>query len=256
MVHFVHNDIEYSSVVAAFKDQFIVYNSEWTKKKIGYPWPSVILHPPCEYDYYNVSENPIENEYITLINIDQNKGGRILQKVAKALPDKKFLGVIGGYSSPSDAGQIKDQPPNVQIMENTSDILSVYRKTRILLMPSAYESWGRTATEAMCNGIPVICTPTPGLKENCSYAGLFVPARKKVESIRSIENSDYDVQPIIDHIKKLDNEKYYSEVSRKCRARAKELEPEKELDEFHDFLINTVYGSSDHLMQLAQGVAY
>src|SRR5947207_3763621 len=43
LIHFVHNDIEYSSVVAAFRNQFIVYNSEWTKKSINYPWSSIIL---------------------------------------------------------------------------------------------------------------------------------------------------------------------------------------------------------------------
>ena len=245
LVHFVHNDIEYSSIMAAWGNQFVVYNSEWTKKRIGYPWPSMVLHPPCEFDFYNVNDNPIENEYITLINLDQNKGGRILQKVAAALPNKKFLGVIGGYSSPQESGQMRDQPSNVTVVENTNDILSIYRKTRVLLMPSAYESWGRTATEAMCSGIPVICTPTPGLLENCGDAGLFVPARKKAESLRPIENSDYDVQPIIDEILKLDNKKYYQEVSEKCRARAMELRPEKELDELENFL----YAASN-VMQL------
>ena len=32
-------------------------------------------------------------------------------------------------------------------------------------MPSDYESWGRTATEAMCSGIPVICSEANGLKK-------------------------------------------------------------------------------------------
>src|SRR5438045_9337395 len=236
LIHFVHNDIEYSSIMAGFGNQSVVYNSEWTKKRIGYPLLSMVLHPPCEYDYYNVNDNPVDNQYITLINLDQNKCGRILQKVAGALPNKKFLGVIGGYSSPAEAGQIKDQPSNVTVTGNTHDILSVYSKTRILLMPSAYESWGRTATEAMCSGIPVICTPTPGLMENCGEAGLFVPARSKAESLRPIENSDYDFRPIIDYTNKLDNNKYYKQVSDKCRARAQELRPEKELDELENFM--------------------
>jgi glycosyltransferase involved in cell wall biosynthesis len=53
----------------------------------------------------------------------------------------------------------------------------VWARTRILLVPSAYESWGRVASEALCSGIPVIAHPTTGLIENLGDAGIFVDRR-------------------------------------------------------------------------------
>lgn len=242
LVHFVHNDTAYSSIMCAGRRNFVAYNSKWIQDKIGYPHPSIVVPPPCEYDFYNVNEDPEGNEYITLINLDQNKGGRILREVALRMPERKFLGVIGGYSSPAGVGQIRNQPDNVRVIENTPDILSIYKQTRVLLMPSAYESWGRTATEAMCNGIPVICTPTEGLKENCSEAGIYIPARNKDYSMdheKEIPPEVYDINPIIKEIKKLDNKEHYKKVSEKCRERAKSLSPD--LGKLEQFIYDAVY---------------
>ncbi len=241
LFHFVHNDTEYSSIASTSRGNCVVYNSDWIKDKIGYKLPSFTLHPPCDIDYYNVNEDPINNEYITLVNLDQNKGGKILRDVAKAMPDRKFLGVIGGYSSPASIGQVTDQPGNVKVVPNSPDILSVYKNTRVLLMPSAYESWGRTATEAMCNGIPVICTPTKGLKENCADAGIYVPARDERFSMAQqngevFNEETYDINPILKEIEKLDNENYYRKISKRCRERANELNPVKELEQLENFI--------------------
>jgi glycosyltransferase involved in cell wall biosynthesis len=239
LIHFVHNDTTYSSIQNAFKGNYVVFNSNWIKEKLDYDWPGFVLNPPCDYDYYNVNENPETNEYITLINLDKNKGGEVLRNVALAMPDRKFLGVLGSYSSPWQIGQIKDQPSNVTIMANTPDVLSVYKQTRVLLMPSAYESWGRTATEAMCNGIPVICTPTPGLKENCKDAGIYIPERGKIEEGDEFKPEVYDINPIVKAIKKLDDKEYYAKVSEKSRKRAQELKPD--LGAFEQFIMNATW---------------
>ncbi|MFI1769152.1 glycosyltransferase family 4 protein [Streptomyces sp. NPDC020800] len=49
----------------------------------------------------------------------------------------------------------------------------VYSRSRVMLMPSLYESWGRVAVEAFASGIPVIAHPTPGLVESLGEAGIF-----------------------------------------------------------------------------------
>jgi hypothetical protein len=70
----------------------------------------------------------------------------------------------------------------------------VYRRTRLLLMPSTYESYGRVAIEAAVSGIPTIANSTPGLEEALGSAGTF-PARLAVEpwqeAIRQVLN-DWD----------------------------------------------------------------
>jgi glycosyltransferase involved in cell wall biosynthesis len=237
LVHFIHNDIEYSSIVNAQSGNNIVYNSQWIADKLKYRHPSIVLHPPCDVSQYNVCENPEENEFITLISLNVNKGGNIFYQLAEAMPHKKFLGVRGSY----DEQIIKDLP-NVTIVPNTPDILSIYKKTRVLLMPSAYESWGRTATEAMCSGIPVICTPTPGLKENCGEAAVYVPRRKRgIEDEGGNVNHDdldYDIEPIVKAINKLDDKGFYQKKSEQCRERAKQLSPENELQQVEQFIYN------------------
>lgn len=216
IVHLIHNNYKREHITNAELPQFIVYNSEWIKEELNYPHPSYILHPPTDYRYYDIKQDPWDGEYITLINLDQNKGGEILREIAKRMPEYKFLGVKGSYSEPIKIGQIIDQPPNVRILEKQVDIRPVYRMTKILIMPSKYESWGRTATEAMCSGIPVIASSTPGLKENCGNAGIFVSDRDNVDEwVKAIE--------------KLHNENTYRKWSAKARIRSRELDPVGEL---------------------------
>ena len=69
----------------------------------------------------------------------------------------------------------------------------VYGKSNIVLMPSDYESYGRVALEAAINRLPVICTPTDGLKECLGAAGLYFDRNdiegmaKKIEELMTDE---------------------------------------------------------------------
>lgn len=220
--HLIHNTHTYPDIVNAERTQHIVYNSLWAKEKLAYKWPNFIVTPPCDFRFYDVCENPEKNEFITLINLNENKGGKVLVELAKAMPEKKFLAVMGSYDP-----QIVPKQSNVTVVANTPNIIEAYKKTRILIMPSAYESWGRTATEAMCSGIPVIASSTPGLMENCGKSGIF------------IENRD-DIKAWVKEIKKLDDAKAYAQASKKARARSRELDPRKTLDEFEGWFRENV----------------
>lgn len=241
LVHFVHNDIPYSSIMNNFGNVSAVYNSDWIKNKIGYNIPGYVLHPPCDVSSYRTDTT---KEYITLVSLNERKGGHLFYEIAKAMPDKKFLGVVGSYDNP---GPLKlsqmeiinqlIQLPNFTLVPNTPDILSTYRRTRILLMPSDYESWGRTATEAMCSGIPVICTPTPGLKENCGDAAIYVGSPLPECEPGDAQVDTGEVKEWVKAILSLDNEKTYEKYSLLCSARAAELDPLKELEGLEQFLI-------------------
>lgn len=221
--HLIHNNYNREHIRNAELTQFVVYNSEWTKQELQYPHPSIILHPPTDYRYYDVTEDAWDGEYVTLINLDHNKGGHILKAIAERMPQIKFLGVKGSYSEPIKIGQITDQPHNVRVINKQVDIRPYYRQTRILLMPSKYESWGRTATEAMCNGIPVIATKTPGLQENCGNAGIFVEDRD-------------DIDAWVNAINRLTSERVYRKWSAKAKARSRELDPSTELNAFEGWM--------------------
>lgn len=211
--HLIHNSHPYPEIILAEKRQHIIYNSEWLKDLLKYEHPSIVVPPPVDYKYYDLGIDTSKNEYITLINVNKNKGGEIFTEIARAMPKKKFLGVLGSYDE-----QISQNLPNLVYISKQVDIREALNKTRILLMPSEYESWGRTATEAMCSGIPVICTDTPGLVENCGKAAIYVKERNNIKNW-------------VEAITKLDEKETYGSWSRKGKARAKEHDPRKKLDE-------------------------
>lgn len=241
LVHFIHNDISYESIKNNIGNQAAVYNSEWTKDVLRYPIPGYVLHPPCDARDYRVEST---REYITLISLNERKGGYMFYQIARAMPERKFLGVIGSYDnsgalklSQGEIVELLGSLPNVTVVQNSPDILSTYRRTRLLLMPSDYESWGRTATEAMCSGIPVICTPTRGLKENCGSAAVYVgvpidgaPGEAQVDT--------GTVAQWIRAIRDLDDPDEYRKYSLLSQSRAEELNPVKELEGLERFLLN------------------
>jgi glycosyltransferase involved in cell wall biosynthesis len=196
---------------------YLINNSQWLEKYYAkHGFQSIIVHPPVYWQEYQTETT---HEYVTLINCNMNKGGRLLVEIAKRMHDVEFLGVKGAYNKQYTTKGIQ----NLTYMDQTPYIKSVYGKTDILLMPSKEESWGRTAIEAMSSGIPVIAHPTPGLLESCGEAGIFCDRD--------------DINAWIDAIRRLKTDKeYYNSVSEKCRARAKELDPEPQLRKLSSWL--------------------
>ena len=231
----VHNTHRYSCVSDAEKPVGIIYNCQAAKGRLNYPQPNIVFPPAVDYREYDLGQDPRKNEYITLINLNENKGGRILYQIARAMPDKKFLAVKGGYDE-----QIIEELPNVHHMDHTPNIREVYRQTRILLMPSEYESWGMCATEAMANGIPVICTPTFGLLENCGDAARYVgnppPADDKSAMPKVTGREDIDAW--VREIRRLDNKKTYLHQSNLSRERARFHDPLARYESLLAFVTN------------------
>lgn len=232
----VHNTHVYPCVSDASRPVNIIYNCQYAKDQLQYPQPSIVMPPPVDWREYDQHQDPSDNSYITMINLNKNKGGKIFWDIAKALPDKQFLAVKGGYDT-----QIVEELPNVRVIEHIADILPIYRQTRILLMPSEYESWGMTAGEAMCNGIPVVCTPTFGLKENCgeaaSYIGQAPIVTPENKAWPRVTGRD-DIAAWVKEIRKLDNKKYYLSRSKLSRERSRQNDPLTQYELLHAFIAN------------------
>jgi glycosyltransferase involved in cell wall biosynthesis len=200
---------------------FVVYNAEWVKRTMNYSRPSVVLPPPT---YPNQWKRTAPGEYITLVNRNESKGGKLLADLARRMPERKFLAVTGGYGQQWD-----DYPDNVTIHPNTTNMQAVYDMSRIVLMPSEYESWGRVAIEASACGRPVIAHPTPGLLESLGSAGIF--ARRD------------QLEQYVEAIGLLDDENAYITASNRARERAEALSPEPQLERLNEFL-NAIYHRS------------
>lgn len=205
--------------MAAGGTTLAVYNSQWMAReaelffaeypKATRPAGSLTVRPPVFADEYRTKPG----KAITLINCNPEKGGKVLQKLAERMPDQQFLAVKGAYGE-----QVLPNLPNVEIVEHVcgEDMREqVYGRTKVLLMPSSYESWGRAGCEALASGIPVVAHPTPGLCESLGEAGIFVD-RNDVPGYEAV-------------LRKLLTAAEYRLASKRAKARSVELDPAADL---------------------------
>jgi len=202
-----------------------VYNSQWMAKeaelhfvdhpKSVRPDESIVVRPPVFAAEYATKPG----DRVTLVNTNPDKGGLLFHELAERMPDVKFLAVKGSYGEQTDYSDL----PNVLEVEHVSghDMRDkVYARTRLLLMPSRYESWGRAGCEALASGIPVLANPTPGLCESLGEGGIF------------IERQDLNGYEAV--IRKLKTPAEYRLASKRAKARSAELDPTADLTTWCD----------------------
>lgn len=206
-VRFAHGQVFECDVDEA---DLIVWNSESLRGLR----PGIVCRPPVISADHRVNRT---GGHITLVNCSKDKGVKTAWRCAERLPHRAFLGVKGGYGN-----QTRPRSPNWTQMPTQRDMRAVWAETRILLMPSAYETWGMVGVEAMCSGIPVIAHPTPGLRESLGDAGIFV------------DRDDLDAW--VAEIERLDDPSEYRAASEAALKRSVELDPTPDLDRFADAL--------------------
>ncbi|WP_372344747.1 glycosyltransferase family 4 protein [Streptomyces sp. KL116D] len=198
-----------------------VYNSQWMRAEAELflaeypsavrPVREIIVRPPVHAERYATKPGGA----ITLINCSVDKGALLFGELARRMPDQQFLAVRGAYGE-----QVIPDLPNVEVVDHVAGeemAARVYRQTRVLLMPSVYESWGRAGVEAMASGIPVLAHPTPGLCESLGDAGLFA------------DRADPDAwQSMLERL--LNEPAEYRLASKRARSRSAELDPRPDLE--------------------------
>lgn len=170
-VYLTHNDMDVNRLPLKLRPDLVVHNSEWVAESLGrFPAPhdQMIMHPPLDCERHTVNTT---GDAITMINTNQHKGARIFYALAERMPEHQFIAVRGGHGHQVSPKRKLD---NLQFVPQTPDLRSVWERTRVLLMPSIYESYGLVGVEAGCSGIPTIANPTPGIRESLADAGSFV----------------------------------------------------------------------------------
>jgi glycosyltransferase involved in cell wall biosynthesis len=176
VVTIMHNEHMKSRHDLKHSTQLAVYNTHWMQKSVedwyrdylGEPPRSIVVHPPIFPSQYKTKPGT----HVTLINLFEDKGASVFYALAERFPKLRFIGVCGAYGKQD----VRKNLPNVEIIPHVAaDRMKdqVYARTRVLLMPSVYESYGRAGVEAACSGIPTIAHPTDGLLEALGDGGIF-----------------------------------------------------------------------------------
>lgn len=214
-VYVMHNDLPGSPELLDLQPDLVVFNTEWIAKKHRSRVPnSMVLNPPVfASDHWSGTTG----NKITLVNLNKDKGGEIFYELASRMPEFEFLGVEGGHGPQI----IHEDRHNVEIQRHTTNMRDdVWSKTRLLLMPSVYESYGMAGVEAMASGIPVIANPTPGLRESLGTAGTFID-----------RNDIHGWEVTIREALKPQN---WRDLSAAALARSKSFDPMSDLDRWVD----------------------
>jgi Glycosyl transferases group 1 len=228
LVYICHNDRQLQYWRSYLKPQSVtvtVWNSQWVADKLtgipgphwagGWPGPGAVIRPPCLLEDYRIPTDPPANGFVTLVNVQRPKGSTLFYALAARPPSRRWLAVEGAYGSQVHPGS---EHPHVAWQPQTGDMRGdVYARTRVLLVPSEYESWGRCAVEAMAAGIPVIAHPTPGLRESLGDAAIFVELEAGIEAWQAA-------------LELLDDARTYRRWSSRARDRAQLLDEQSRGD--------------------------
>ncbi len=224
LVHMIHDEGQLELYkVHPSQVQLALYNAQWVKdaaERKGRFDNALVLYPLIEPADYRVEET---GDAMVLVNTCAEKGGQLFWELARLMPEQRFLGVYGGWG-----WQIIPKPMlrNGEMMDHCLDPREIYRRARLILMPSQdlgtpkmgpwTESYGRIGIEAAASGIPTIAHPTPGLVESLGVSGTYCDR--------------YKPEQWEEAIRALDDPTEYGEVSAAALKRSGEMEPTAQLD--------------------------
>lgn len=256
LVHIIHNSMQLDHHhVTPARCQLAIFNSHWIAERQKWRGPQMVLHPVVEPERYRCEKGT----KITLVNPTPGKGESTFYGLSRLMPDHEFLVVKSVYGEQVFPPAINAVNfPNVEFMDHTADIREVFRKTRVVLMPSLYESYGRVAVEAACAGIPAIVHPTEGLLESLNaekpdWLVNYTREKLKHERIPTPEQLKggwvsgagifCDRDDMVSWKAQLErlyfDEVYYRSRSDIALALANGLTPEREYDRLEVALVNT-----------------
>ena len=202
-----------------------IANSEFTARtyKREFDIDSTVLPPTIDGAIYST---PTTGEFVTFINPYAEKGFDLAVRIAAASPEIPFLFVESWKLDDDHRARVEEAIApyaNIRLENRTTDMKTVYGRTKILLAPSKWEeAWGRVASEAHCSGIPVIGSRRGGLPEAIGPGGVVL---------------DHDA-PLGDWtaaVRRLWNDKpEYERLSAAARAFSErpELDPERQFETF------------------------
>jgi glycosyltransferase involved in cell wall biosynthesis len=131
-------------------------------------------------------------------------------------------------------------------MRNTPDPRAFYAVSKLVLVPSLWrESFGRVATEAVMNGVPVIASTRGALPEVLADAGtlLDIPARYTPQT--GVPPPADEVAPWAAAVERLwDDPATYRAEQDRCRLAARRWHPDELVPRFEAFFRDVLAGTA------------
>lgn len=155
---------------------FAVYNTKTAAEQWGEP-NGLVLHPPISPLPTNTN---VGGDAYTMLSSLRNKGVEVVLKLAKMYPDKRFI-IVRSPAEPThgipDLEARAAELPNVELHPRVSpeEVYKYLEQTRILLVPSRYETYGMSTIEAAGYGIPTVHVDTPHVREGIGDGAILVP---------------------------------------------------------------------------------
>ena len=228
IIHTVHG-FAFNDFMNVYKKNFFIY-----VEKILATWTDILitvsnLNKNKIVDLNIAKEENIKNIYSGIdLSLFTDKRNSDFRKELNLGDDKILIGSVGRLSNQKDPitminafdivskkfpeaylvlvgdGPLKDKivdrikklklKNRVHLTGNKSNPWDVYHSIDLFIMSSIYEGLGRSITEALSCGVPVVCTAVEGVPEiiKDSITGTLVPPREPIELadgiIRSLQN--------------------------------------------------------------------
>ena len=154
--------------------------------------------------------------FVTMLNPSPHKGVALFVKLAavcqRELPEVKFLtvgqrltdivGLLHEKGKPEVHPYHPSDLPNVYMVDLQADMRPVYAITSVLVAPSLwFEPWGRGASEAVFNNIPVIAANSGGLSEAIAGGGILLDTPAHCQEDYFSLPDDEEIRPWVETLK-------------------------------------------------------
>ena len=179
----------------------LLANSDFTARKMEERagFRPTVIRPLIERSLYLTKTAP---KNALFINTSLKKGVEIAFQLAESRPDVQF-DIVKNWNADAakfgvgwDTRKLKSRARaagNISLHEPTNDMRRLYSRARLLLVPSQWEeAWGRVATEAQINGVPVLASNRGGLPESVGPGGLLVEHNAAIETWRDAFSRIWD----------------------------------------------------------------
>ncbi|MGI9086362.1 MAG: glycosyltransferase [Chthoniobacterales bacterium] len=204
------------------------------------------LPTPLDFDEVLAPE-PQERIFVTYINPSVAKGvmffARLAEELGRRRPDLPMLVIEGRSQSDTllDAAALGGfdltRHESLMVSPLVAQPRDIFRVARLVVMPSVWaEPSGRTAAEALVNGIPPIVSDRGGLPETCGAGGfvLPLPTNLTMKSARPVPAEN--VREWYELIERLcDDDEFYEMACNKARAASVPYRPENLAPRYREF---------------------